>query len=253
MDLHRHFDTLAGPEVTPTMNDINADLDRGRRALRKRRTVQSIAGSAFAVAALAAGIAVVTTGNAPATTAPIAAQSQGQGPTPDGVATRLVAYTGSQPKGYTIDKVPNGWEIQADNEYSLILAPKDALDKDPNSFVGKIGIMLQSKDQKDAPQGKKVKVGDLSGVLVPEEEITDPTVLRLQQEAKREAIAKGGPSAAPFLVPDDANDGATLWVKQANGVHLLVQFWEGLGLSEQDMLDIGAGVHVHKDAVQGVG
>ena len=113
--------------------------------------------------------------------------------------------------------------------------------------------MLQSKDQKDAPKGKKVKVGDGSGVLVPEQEVTDPTMLRLQEEAKQEALAKGGPSAAPFLVEDGANDGATLWVKQPSGVYLLVQFWEGLGLSEQDMLGIGAGVHVHKDAVQGVG
>jgi hypothetical protein len=233
------------------MNDINADLDRGRRALRKRRTVQSIAGSAFAVAALAAGIAVVGTGNTPATTAPIAAPSQGQAP--GSIATRLVAYKGSQPKGYTIDKVPDGWEIQADTTNVLNLAPKDALDKDPNSFVGKIAISLQSKDQHEAPKGKKVKVGDGTGVLVPEPEITDPTELRLREEAKRAAIAKGGPSAAPFLVDDTANDGATLWVKQPNGIYLLVQFWEGLGLSEQDMLDIGAGIHVHKGAVQGVG
>ena len=251
MDLHRHFDTLAGPEVTPTMNDINADLDRGRRALRKRRTVQKLAGSAFAVAAVAAGV-VIANHNVPAAPTPVTAQTQTQGKTP-AVATRLVAYTGSQPKGYTIDKVPDGWEIQADNEHTLILAPKDALDKDPQSFVGKIGIMLQSKDQKDAPKGKKVKVGDGSGVLVPEQEVTDPTMLRLQEEAKQEALAKGGPSAAPFLVEDGANDGATLWVKQPSGVYLLVQFWEGLGLSEQDMLGIGAGVHVHKDAVQGVG
>ena len=250
MDLHRHFDTLAGPEVTPTMDDVNADLDRGRRALRKRRTVQKLAGSAFAAAALAAGL-VIATNDVPSSTAPTAAQSQSQGPA--AVATRLVAYTGDQPKGYTIDKVPNGWEIQADNEHALILAPKDALDKDPQSFVGKIGIMLQSRDQKETPKGKKVKVGDLAGVLVPEQEVTDPTTLRLREEAKREAIAKGGPSAAPFLVEDDANDGATLWVKQPSGVHLLVQFWEGLGLSEADMLAIGAGVHVHKDAVQGVG
>ncbi|MFI7540042.1 hypothetical protein [Actinoplanes sp. NPDC049599] len=251
MDLHRHFDTLAGPEVTPTMDDINADLDRGRRALRKRRTVQKVAGTAFAATALAAGLAIAGI-NAPTDSAPTAAPPpQAQGTT--AVATRLVAYKGSQPKGYTIDKVPDGWEIQADNEYALILAPKDALDQDPQSFVGKIGIMLQSKDQHEAPQGKKVRVGDLTGVLVPEQEVTDPTTLRLREEAKREAIAKGGPSAAPFLVEDDANDGATLWVKQPNGVYLLVQFWEGLGLSEQDMLGIGAGVHVHKDAVQGVG
>jgi hypothetical protein len=249
MDLHRQFNTLAGPSVTPTEDAVNADLNRGRRALRKRRAVQQIAGSAFAVAALAAGIALVNDGTPPATT-PSVAQDSGAAPAP---ATKLVAYKGDQPKGYTIDKVPNGWEIQADNEHALILAPKDALDKDPQSFVGKIGIMLQSKDQTDAPKGKSVKVGDSKGVLVPEKEVTDPTTLRLHEEAKKEAIAKGGPSAAPFLVDDTANDGATLWVKQPNGVYLLVQFWEGLGLSEKDMLEIGAGVHVHKDAEQGVG
>jgi len=253
MDLNRHFNTLAGPEVTPTMNDINADLDRGRRALRKRRTVQKITGSAFAAAALAAGL-VIATNNGPPATAPNAAQTQGQAP--DRIATRLVAYKGDQPKGYTIDKVPDGWEIQSSTEYALNLAPKDAIDKDPNSYVGKIAITLQSKDQHDEPQGKKVKVGDLSGVLVPSKEADDPTTLRLKKEAKKAAIAKGGPSAAPFLAEealDDANDGATLWIKQPNGIHLLVQFWEGLGLSEADKLEIGAGVHVHEGAVQGVG
>lgn len=249
MDLHRQFDTLAGPEVTPTTEDVNSDLDRGRRALRRRRTVQKLAGSAFAVMALAVGVTVANTGT-PAPTTPGAGRNPGAINAP---ATQLVAYTGSQPKGYTIDKVPDGWEIQADTTSALILAPKKALDKDPQSFVGKIGIMLQSTDQKDAPNGKKVKVGDGAGVLVPEQEVTDPTTLRLREEAKREAIAKGGPSAAPFLVDDTANDGATLWVEQPNGVYLLLQFWEGLGLSEQDMLDIGAGVHVHKDAVQGHG
>jgi len=249
MDLHRQFDTLAGPEVTPTMDDINADLDRGRRALRKRRTVQKLTGSAFAAAALAVGFTIATTGSSAPTT-PTAVQTPGS---VSAGATRLVAYTGSQPKGYTIDKVPDGWEIQADDPSALILAPKDALDKDPHSFVGKIGIMLQSTDQQGAPKGKKVKVGDVPGVLVPEQEVTDPTTQRLREEAKREAIAKGGPSAAPFLVDSDDNDGATLWVEQPSGVYLLVQFWEGLGLSEQDMLEIGAGVHVHKGAVQGHG
>ncbi len=249
MDLHRQLDTLAGPEVAPTLDQVDADLARGRRALRKRRTVQKVAGSAFAVAALAAGLALADNG-VPAATTPGAATSPGSVSAP---ATRLVAYTGSQPKGYTIDKVPDGWEIQADSPSALILAPKDALDKDPQSFVGKIGIMLQSKDEGGPSEGKKVMVGDVPGVLVASKEPTDPTTLRLQEEAEREAIAKGGPSAAPFRVESDANDGATLWIKQPSGVHLLIQFWEGLGLSERDMLEIGAGVHVHKGAVQGVG
>ncbi|MEU4218404.1 hypothetical protein [Actinoplanes sp. NPDC026623] len=250
MNLRNQFDTLAGPEVVPTPEDVGADLERGRRALRKRRTVQKLAGSAFAVAAVLAVGVVIADDNTPAAPPPLAGRDPGSVSVG---ATRLVAYTGSQPKGYTIDRVPDGWEIQADNPNALILAPKNALDKDPNSFVGKIGIMLQSKDQHGVPAGKKVRVGDGRGVLVPEQEVTDPTTLRLREQAKREALAKGGPSAAPFLVESDADDGATLWVKQPGGVYLLVQFWEGLGLSERDMLDIGAGVHVHKDAVQGVG
>ncbi|MET7426965.1 hypothetical protein [Dactylosporangium sp. NPDC005555] len=241
MDMHRHFDTLAGPEVTPTMDDINADLDRGRRALRKRRVMQTLAGSAFAAAALVAGIVIATT-NVPAPAAPTAAQSQGQRPA--GVGTRLVAYTGSQPKGYTIDKVPDGFEIQADNTSELILAPKDALDKNPQSFVGKIGIMLQSTDSHYVPQGKKVKVGDLEGVLVP--------------QAPASSTAATPPARDATPPARDVTDPTTLWtqtlwVKQPNGVYLLVQFWEGLALSESDMLDIGAGIHVHKDAVQGGG
>lgn len=246
MDLHQQFTTIAGPEVSPTTADADADLDRGRRALRKRRTAQMVGGSVFAVAALVAGITIATNGT-PATTTPNVAQASA-----GVVSTRLVAYTGSQPKGYTIDKVPAGWEIQADNPNVLLLAPKNSVDKDPNSFVGKIGIMLQSKDQQTVPQGTKVTIGDSEGVLVKEKPL-DATTKRLREEAKREALAKGGPSAAPFLADSDAGDGATLWVEQPNGIYLLVQFWSGLGLSQQDMIDIGAGVHVHKDAVQGRG
>jgi hypothetical protein len=246
MDLHQQLTTIAGPEVSPTTGDADADLDRGRRALRKRRTAQKVGGSVFAVAALVAGITIVTNGT-PATTTPNVAQGSA-----GVVSTRLVAYTGKQPKGYTIDKVPNGWEVQADNPNVLLLAPKNNVDKDPASFVGKIGIMLESKDQAGAPEGTKVTVGDREGVLVKETPV-DATTRRLREQAKREALAKGGPSAAPFLADNDAGDGATLWVQQPNGVYLLVQFWSGLGLSQQDMIDLGAGVHVHEGAVQGRG
>jgi hypothetical protein len=248
MNLRQELDTIAGAEVVTTTEDASADLDRARRALSKRRTVQKLTGSAFAVAALAVGVAIAN-GGAPAATTPTVAN--GPGSVSTGV-TRLVAYTGSQPKAYTIDKVPDGWEIQADNVYNLVLAPKDALDKDPSSMVGKIGVQLQSKDEPGPRKGKKVTVGGLPGVLVPFDYREDATTRRLKEQAKREAIAKGGPSAAPFLVPD-GTDGATLWIKQPSGVYLQVQFWGGLGLSEKDKLAIGAGIHVHKGAVQGVG
>jgi hypothetical protein len=246
MNLRQQFDTIAGPEVVTTADDASADLDRGRRALSKRRTVQKLTGCAFAVAALVVGVAVAN-GGAPAATTSTVADGPG---TVSAGAVRLVAYTGSQPKGYTVDKVPDGWEIQADSVYVLVIAPKAALDQDPYSVVGKIGVQLQHKDQLGVvPKGKQVMVGDAPGVLVPIDVDYDPTTLRLREQAKRDAIAKGGPSAAPFLVPD-GDDGVTLWVKQPSGYYLQIQFWGGLGLSEQDKLTIGAGIHVHKDAVQ---
>jgi hypothetical protein len=55
-DLHRQLAALAGPEVPPTWEDVNSDLYRGWRALRRRRTLQKIAGATLAVAALAAGL-----------------------------------------------------------------------------------------------------------------------------------------------------------------------------------------------------
>ena len=51
----------------------------------------------------------------------------------------------------------------------------------------------------------------------------------------------------------DNTDGRTLWVEQPSGTYLLIQFWDGIGLSQDAMVDFGAGVHVEKGAQQGVG
>ncbi len=88
----------------------------------------------------------------------------------------LVAYKGEQPKGFTIDTVPDGWFVQADDTIGPVPAPEkapapsagpspDELDN-ATSCVGKIAIMLQSKDQSAVPDGRKVRVGDRDGVHV---------------------------------------------------------------------------------------
>lgn len=223
MDLRDQMNRLAGPAHAPTPAEIDADLARGRGALRRRRTVQAVAGSGFAVAALVIGIAVTTSG--PAATTP-----GGERPTTSTIAAQLVAYTGEQPKGFTIDKVPAGWFIQADDEGALVLAPEEAKNPgpdvnpstsplfDPRSFADKIAIMLQSKDQ-GAPEGEKVKAGDKDAVRVPS--------------------------------PD--GQGFTLWIAQPDGISVLIQFWDDFGLTDAQVLELGAGVHVHEGAVQGVG
>jgi hypothetical protein len=226
MDLRNHFDEIAGP--IPAETAVDDDILRGRSAMRRRRTSRTIAGSMFAAAAIAAA---VTAGSVLVTdTSPRGSTS----------AVQLVAYEGAQPKGFTIDKVPAGWFVQTDDTGSLTLAPDAAKNPgpdvnpsesplhDPRSFVGKIGIMLESKDQ-NGPWGEgiKVKVGDNDGTL-----LKSPT--------------EGSVRA-------DGDTGWQLFVKQPSGPYLLLQFWEGLGLSQDQMVELAAGVHVHEDAVQGVG
>lgn len=215
-DLRHHFEKIAGPvpaQAAPAA--VEADLTRGRRALRRRRTVQSIAGSAFGVAALAAAFAVATSGTSESANAPIA-----QGPAAESravaspVAVQLVAYKGEQPKGFTVDKVPSGWYIQGDDAYSLVIAPKNTPTavpssaglNDPHSFVGKIAVMLESKDQSGpSREGKKVKVGDQDGLLLKSLNAVNPD------------------GSIPTATSGDT--GWELWVKQPSGVYMIIQVW----------------------------
>jgi hypothetical protein len=212
IDLRSRLDEIAGPVVTPSESQVEADVARGRRALRRRRARQAVAGSAFAAVALATAVALGTSGLSPARhPGPPAASDTGH-------ATKLVAYTGEQPEGYTLDKVPDGWEVQGVDAYALVLAPKGIADRDPGSFVGKIAIMLQSQDDHSTPVGTPVRIGDKPGVLVNQD-----------------------------------GAGFTLFVKQPSGVYLLIQVWDGLGWGEREIVEFAAGVHVHADAKRGRG
>jgi hypothetical protein len=234
MDLHDRLGQLAGPAAPATEDQATADLARGRLALRRRRTVKSTATGVFAVAAATAAIAYGTADRpashpAPSAAAPITADRPGGATAekPGGTTTkepavitaRLVAYQGAQPKGYTIDKVPAGWEIQGVDNYVLTIAPVNAKDKDKDSFVGKIAVMLQSKDQKGTPAGTALRVGGKAGVLV----------------------------------TGDQPGSKSLYVKQPNGVNLIIQIWDARGWSKASIVQFGAGIHVLATAQQGVG
>jgi hypothetical protein len=210
MELHNRLEQIAGPVPGPSAEQADADVARGRRALRRRRTVQRVGASAFAVAALAAAVAYGTAGGSTAD----------HPTTPRVVAAHLVAYKGEQPEGFTIDKVPDGWEVQGVSAAVLTIAPKDAADKNMDSFVGKIAIMLQSQDDHSTPTGTKVTVGGRPGVI------------------------------NPGLGTDH---GQNLWVKQPNGIWLQVQIWDASGWTQENIVEFGAGIHVQKGAVQGRG
>ncbi|MEU8259175.1 hypothetical protein AB0C02_00925 [Micromonospora sp. NPDC048999] len=232
MDLHDRLARIAGPAAEPSAAEADADLARGRRALRRRRSVRALGTSAFAVAALAVA---VTYG--PATTPPDKAPAQV-------IATRLVAYEGKQPQGFTIDKVPAGWEIQGGDVASLTIAPQNAADKNPDNFVDKIAITLQSKDDHSTPTGTQLEVGG------------KPSVLKEQDGCLPEGPAATPPvtaSAPNTTGPPCVAQGKDLWVKQPDGIWMLVQIWDAHGWTQQDIVEFADGIHVQPGAERGVG
>jgi hypothetical protein len=125
--------------------DPGGDVSAGRRLLRRRR----LAGAGGVAAAVLAGVLVpltihgggqVTSGTSPVrplvTTAPA--------PGPRSIA--LVAYLGEQPPGYRVAEMPSGWIVQGGGAFALVIAPKADTDTNPNSYSGKLVVMLQSMD-----------------------------------------------------------------------------------------------------------
>ncbi|GAA2646468.1 hypothetical protein [Paractinoplanes durhamensis] len=216
-DLQDRLSMIAGSAGDTSAQQADADLARGKRALGRRRVLRGAGASAFAVAALAAAVVYGTTNQSAAPGNQTAAAPAAKSP----VSTaRLVAYHGEQPKGFTIDKVPDGWELQGVNESVLTIAPKGFKDKEVNSFVGKIAVMLQSKDDKRTPTGTNVTVAGRPGVI---------------------------------NTPTDGGATRNLWVQQPDGIWLLAQIWDASGWTTADFVEFGAGLHVLEGAVQGVG
>jgi hypothetical protein len=141
------------------------DLARGRRLLRRRR--QRMAGLAGVTAAVLCGILVPLSlnGSSPAASHPVAAASSPVSSHPKASATpshatpsqpqvhaiKLVAWKGTQPPGYEVAWMPKGWVVQGSNPYSLVIAPPNDKDKSPDSFLGKLVVMLQSADATAPP------------------------------------------------------------------------------------------------------
>jgi hypothetical protein len=141
------------------------DLARGRRLLRRRR--QRLAGLAGVTAAVLCGIGVPLSlnGSAPAANHPVAAASSPVSSHPKATATpshatasqtqvhaiKLVAWKGTQPPGYDVAWMPKGWVVQGSTPFALTIAPPGDKDKSPDSFLGKLVVMLQSADATAPP------------------------------------------------------------------------------------------------------
>ena len=144
--------------------DPAADLARGRRLLRRRR--RRLAGLAGVTAAVLCGVLVplALQGSAPshhhpapaavASGRPQPTHSQaGQSAAPDKQSRqiKLVAWVGTQPPGYQVAWMPKGWVVQGSTPFALVMAPPNDKDKSPDSYVGKLVVMLQSRDATAPP------------------------------------------------------------------------------------------------------
>jgi len=147
--------------------DPSGDLARGRRQAQRRRLRLggAAAGSAAVVAAVVVPLAVHSAGH---TASPHAGQvtrpAASSAPAPTtATAIALVTYDGKQPPGYQVSEVPRGWIIQGGNPYVLTLAPKGDPDTSVDSFVGKLVVMLQSRDASAPTTGKRQPVDGRPG------------------------------------------------------------------------------------------
>ena len=142
--------------------DPAADLARGRRLLRRRRR-RRLAGLAGVAAAVLCGalmpLALHGAGTAtgrPAVAAsshpqPSQALSHSVAPRPPSRQIKLVAWKGTQPPGYRVSWMPKGWVVQGSTPFALVIAPPKARDKNPDSYIGKLVVMLQSRDATAPP------------------------------------------------------------------------------------------------------
>lgn len=200
---------------------VEQDLVRARRALRRRRASRLGAGTGLVAAAAVAALVVVPGGSQPAPSGGGTTAAPRVG-TP---AVELVAYTDAQPVGYTLDKVPAGWEVRDNTASVLTLAPEGSAAEKPvegmTSLAGKIAVTTQSD----------------TGV---------PTGVKLD-----DVTVGGRPAVIAHM--EGGGDTRTLFARQPSGTYLVIQVWDGLGWDNEQIAEFGSSVHITDDATPSVG
>jgi hypothetical protein len=224
-ELRTRIERLGGPVEAASEDAILADIARGRRAVRRRRTVQATAGSAFGVAAIVAAFSFAAAGPGPVVQ-PDAAPAPGVATSVAGGELQLVDYRGTQSRWFTIDKVPEGFFIQHDYYGGLTIAPEAARHRpsgvapstpagdlyDPQVLTGKIGVYLELKEYRGELAGDTLTVAGRPAVLLP--------------------VVRGAQQLVVTVAPE---------------VYATIQV--DVPLSREQVLELGAGLHVHQDAV----
>lgn len=197
--------------------DPAADLARGRRLLRRRR-LGAVAGVTAAVLCGAlVPLSLHGSGGVPAPR-PVAASSHPSA-SPPGPSRKiaLVAWEGTQPPGYRVSEMPKGWVVQGSNPYALVIAPAHDPSTNPDAFIGKLVVMLQSQDVTSPPTGTSQPVNGRPGVFQVQD---DTQILTFQIAGGRWVVIQ-----APTSLGWDASELARF----ASGVQVLVTAQPGRG------------------------
>ena len=138
----REVEPLGAHAIAQIMKD-------GGRMRRRRRLITgaTVTGSALSLA-LVAGVITVTAGGGDGyVIVPAATVATTAPPTPSSAtdpAVRLVSYLGKRPAQFDVRRSPWGWVLQGNGTGTLTLAPKNATNKDPYTFVGKLVVMVDT-------------------------------------------------------------------------------------------------------------
>lgn len=223
-DRLRQFDQ---PPAAPGDGVIEADLRRGRNARRRRTFRAATAGLGVAAVAVIGGVVAVN-GTGPSGDGPSAgssspgAQTPGTSRTPSGKDTavspklRLVAYDGPQKPGFEVAKVPEGYVVQGADSIDLVVGLEGTKGQ-AGVYVDKLAVMLQSQDAHHCPRGEPVKVGAYDGWL------------------------------------DDSGRGARVLTYLTVEHTVLVQVWETIPLTNEQIVEFAEGVTVTEDVRAGIG
>ncbi|HEY2271514.1 MAG TPA: hypothetical protein VGH30_01965 [Jatrophihabitantaceae bacterium] len=151
-ELTDHLSELSTLSATaPTEATVQADLQRARLALKRRRRFRASAVAITAALATAGSLTYVAT-------------SGSSGPRHAAGQIRLVAYHGEQLPGFTVAEVPDGYVLQGATDYVLDIA-KPGDNSSLDAFTGKLVVMLQSRDAKFDTNGTPVTVNGHQGYL----------------------------------------------------------------------------------------
>jgi hypothetical protein len=231
-DITELFSTIAPTtSADPSAETVDADLARGRLAMardHRRRTIRRSMAATTTVAAAAVIVLVAAQLGSPSvhhapTAAPTTSRiTVNKEPVPTvkkphhlkAPAIKLVAYSGKQLAGFTVDKVPDGWHLSTSTQYALLIDPKGDNDNDPSVFVGKLAVLTQSSDVHGLPKGTSVTV-----------------------------------NGQPGVVTDQGKDGESLTYNDPAGFGVVIQAPKQLNWSDDQLVNFAEGVHVTGNAI----